>query len=504
MQILIPIAGRTNFFPEDEYFFPKPLIEIFDRPMIQVVVDNFRKTISDPEFIFVVDQLESQKFSIVNMLKLTGGSKTKVVEREPNTAGALCSCLLAIDEIDRKKPLIIANSDMVVDVDLSETIASFKKAKAEVGLIVFNSIHPRWSYIRPGIGSKVLQTDEKEVISNQAIAGFYYFDQADLFFTSAKKVIINHITYDNSYYISSTVNECILSGKNAEFIEVDHETVHSFHSPSSVAEYIRKNLNNSLDTKVVCERFNVIIPSAGLGRRFAQMGWKKPKPFIDINNRMMIELVVDNLAHKNADYHIILQKEHIKDNQTTCMRLKNNHTNIIPIEGMTEGTVCTVLHAFDEINSDKPLVIANSDQIVDFNFDEFVTDAIARNLDGSILVFEDSKKNPKWSFAKINETGNVIEVAEKNPISNLATVGIYFFASGKSFIKAAIQMIVSNERVNNEFYTCPIYNYLIKNGAEVGIYKVDEAHMYGLGTPEDLTEFMRKNNFPISKDMPSK
>ena len=126
MQILIPIAGRTNFFPQEDYFFPKPLIEIFDQPMIQLVVDNFKKTIKEPEFIFVVDQIESQQFSIANMLKLVGGPETKVIEREPNTAGALCSCLLAIDEIDWEKPLIIANSDMVVDTDISKIITCCK------------------------------------------------------------------------------------------------------------------------------------------------------------------------------------------------------------------------------------------------------------------------------------------------------------------------------------------------------------------------------------------
>jgi dTDP-glucose pyrophosphorylase len=125
-----------------------------------------------------------------------------------------------------------------------------------------------------------------------------------------------------------------------------------------------------------------------------------------------------------------------------------------------------------------------------------------RGLDGSILVFRDLDRDPKWSFARVGANGHVLEVAEKKPISDLATVGIYLFTRGKDFVASAIDMIAQNERINNEFYTCPVYNYMIASGAKIGVYEVTVDAMHGLGTPEDLTEYLEATGAPASKDAP--
>src|SRR3546814_764108 len=153
---------------------------------------------------------------------------------------------------------------------------------------------------------------------------------------------------------------------------------------------------------------------------------------------------------------------------------------------MTEGTACTLLHARNEVAENAPLMIANCDQIVDFDCADFVTDCFSRDLDGSILVFREPDRNPKWSYARPDDRGIVVEVAEKRPISDLATVGIYLFRNARLFIDSAIDMISRNDRVNNEFYTCPVYNYAIRAGARIGIYEIPRTAMHGLGTPEDL------------------
>ncbi|BDL77480.1 hypothetical protein THJ020_16250 [Campylobacter jejuni] len=151
-----------------------------------------------------------------------------------------------------------------------------------------------------------------------------------------------------------------------------------------------------------------------------------------------------------------------------------------------------MLYARKYINNDTPLMIANSDQIVDINIADFINDSFKRGLDGSILTFIDKEKNPKWSFAKLNND-LVVEVKEKEAISEFATVGIYFFNKGKIFVESAIDMIIENDRVNNEFYTCPVYNYAIKSGAKIGIYNIDFSKMHGIGTPEDLEIFKAIN-----------
>ncbi|OGI18109.1 MAG: lipopolysaccharide biosynthesis protein [Candidatus Melainabacteria bacterium RIFOXYA12_FULL_32_12] len=235
--------------------------------------------------------------------------------------------------------------------------------------------------------------------------------------------------------------------------------------------------------------FNIIVPMAGAGSRFTQAGYKKPKPFIDVLGKPMILHVLENLNIKNARYILICREEHLLSEPDTVKELENNYNiEFIPINYLTEGAACTVLHAHKFINNDEPLLIANSDQIVDMNISDYIQDNFERNLDGSILTFEDN--HPKWSFAKIDANGIVTEVKEKEPISNYATVGIYLFTKGRTFVESAIDMIVRNDRVNNEFYVCPVYNYSIKEGSKIGIYNIDKDQMHGTGTPEDLNLYI--------------
>ena len=237
---------------------------------------------------------------------------------------------------------------------------------------------------------------------------------------------------------------------------------------------------------------NIVIPMAGMGKRFVDAGFDKPKPFIDVMGKPMIQHVLENLSIPDAQFILIARREHCEQNQDIVNDLSRKFPiKIIKIEKLTEGSVCTVLFAKKFIDNKNPLLIANSDQIVDFNIKDFVRDAQERKLDGSILTFIDTEKSSKWSFAKINKKKLVIEVQEKKPISEFATVGIYYYSKGTYFIDASIEMIINNERVNNEFYTCPTYNYLIANKKKIGIYNIDAKDMHGTGTPDDLKVFIR-------------
>ncbi len=238
---------------------------------------------------------------------------------------------------------------------------------------------------------------------------------------------------------------------------------------------------------------NIVIPMAGLGTRFSNAGYASPKPFIDIKGKPMIVRVLENLYFPGARYILIARKEHVeREIQLVKQIEKDFNSHFIFIEKMTEGTACTILHAREFINNDQPLLIANSDQIVDIKIEKFINDCDQRNIDGSILTFIDKYKDPKWSFAKLDQNNLVKEVKEKVVISKYATVGIYLFAKGQIFVNCALDMIVRNERVNNEFYTCPTYNYAIKQGFRIGIYNIEFEQMHGIGTPEDLNIYSSK------------
>ena len=236
---------------------------------------------------------------------------------------------------------------------------------------------------------------------------------------------------------------------------------------------------------------NVVIPMAGLGSRFSNAGYEIPKPFIDVAGKPMIERVLDNLTAPEVKFTLLARDEHISDysHHVTSIKQKYN-AEFFPISNLTQGPACTVLLARKLISDDTPLVIANSDQIIDIDFNHFIQDARARNLDGSIITFK--SKDPKWSFAKLNKHSFVTEVQEKNPISDHATVGIYYFKMGYDFIEGAIDMMLEQDTVNREYYTCPVYNYLIRKKSIVGVYEITVNQMNGIGTPKDLCAYLTR------------
>ena len=234
-------------------------------------------------------------------------------------------------------------------------------------------------------------------------------------------------------------------------------------------------------------KMNVLIPMAGAGSRFEQAGYTFPKPLIDVNGKPMIQRVVENL-NMDARHIFIVQKEHYEKYALQhTLNLIAPNCEIVQVEGITQGAACTTLLAKQFINNDEPLVLANSDQYVKWDSNQYMYSCMADDIDGSILTFEAT--HPKWSYAKLNEDGFVTEVAEKKPISRHATVGIYFWKRGKDYVECAESMIEKDIRVNNEFYVCPVYNEALLRGARVKTFHIDK--MWGLGTPEDLDLFLK-------------
>lgn len=503
MQILMPIASHSQFFPEQEYFFPKPLIEIAGKPMIDSVVSALKTSIPGARFCFIISADDARKFSLDETLRIVGGHHTRVVQRVGETKGGLCSALLAGDELDHEQPLVICNSDQIIDVPLVDILEKFQQDDVASGVITFRSVHPRWCYIVPEEHGRVAQAAEKRVVSDIAIAGFYYFKRAGDFFAAARRAILSSDEVDGQYYFSAALNQIILQDMTVAYVKIDASKYYSFYSPEKVAEFAATELAANLrDQSTTDTLINVMIPAAGEGSRFAKQNWRKPKPFINVDGRMMLEHVIENVCPTNASATVLLRAEHIKTCGADVERLNEMGVTIRTVDRLTEGTACTLLLARSTFDNDQPMLVANSDQWVDFDCSAFVKDCLDRKLDGSILVFRDADMDPKWSFAKVDENGLVTEVAEKKPISDLATVGIYLFRRGSDFVRAAIDMIASNDRVNNEFYTCPAYNYMIRNGARIGVYEVGRDAMKGLGTPEDLTAFLVERGAPVSVDAP--
>ena len=247
-----------------------------------------------------------------------------------------------------------------------------------------------------------------------------------------------------------------------------------------------KNSKMSTTPKWKDDKLNILIPMAGAGSRFEQAGYTFPKPLIDVKNKPMIQVVVENL-NIEANYIYVVQKKHReKYNLDTLLSLITPGCQIVETDGLTEGAACTALLAKDYINNNNPLFFANSDQFVEWDSNEFLYKMQETDADGGIVTF--TATHPKWSFAKVDDNGLVTEVAEKNPISDIATVGYYYWKHGSDFVKYAEQMIQKDIRVNGEFYVCPAFNQAIADHKQIRTFNT--TGMWGLGTPEDLKYYL--------------
>jgi len=234
----------------------------------------------------------------------------------------------------------------------------------------------------------------------------------------------------------------------------------------------------------------ILIPMAGEGSRFKKEGYTFPKPLIDVNGKPMIQCVVENLDF-DAEYIFLVRKEHLEEYEISSLLdvITNGRSTVVVVDELTEGAACTALLAEKYIDNDEELLIANSDQVIEYSKENFNTFRRFASIHAMVYTF--NAVHPKWSFVKVNSRGVATEVAEKNPISDIATCGIYYYKKGSDFVRYARQMIEKDIRVNNEFYICPVYNELIQDNKTLIPYFVHKMH--GLGTPEDLNKYLSGN-----------
>ena len=307
------------------------------------------------------------------------------------------------------------------------------------------------------------------------------------------KIFIKYGIYPNECLIledSSYGRQAALSsGGNLMPIKDEKEV-----TLNNITTYINAKLNKMKDTKSEQwedNNLNILIPMAGAGKRFADAGYTFPKPLIEINNKPMIQWVVDCINIKANFIFLILKEHQEKYNISSVLKILRPNCKIIEINELTEGAACTTLLAEKFINNDNPLIIANSDQFIRWNSSNVMYNLTSKKYDGAILTFKSI--HPKWSYVKSDNDNIISKVAEKEVISNRATVGVYYWKKGSDYVKYANQMIDQNIRVNNEFYVCPVYNEALKDKKKIKAVDVDE--MIGLGTPEDLNVFIKKIDF---------
>ena len=491
IQIILPISKDNKHFPSSKYFFPKPLVEVKGEPMMTKIIKHYQSRLKISRLVAVIPEDWDLKYSIGKVIELATNAEVKTIKREGETTGGLCSAIMAVDELNDEDPIVVINSDELINANIQKIVSYFEEdqEKADAGLVLFESLHPRWCYAKLNRDQTIEGLYEKNVVSNLAMAGFIYIRKKSILMESACHALMDNDEHDGAYFLSAAINQIILRGGRVKQKQIKADDYCTFYTPEKIKIY-EENYN---DREYMEKEINIVIPAAGEGSRFKNKGWKVPKPFIDVGGKSMIERVIDNVDIETGNYLIVLRKEHLSAIDEQSSLLRDNRVQIIECEKLTSGTATTVMLACNQINNQAPLLIANSDQIVNTKCIEMHEKAEREDLDGVIMVFKEESKDPKWSYAKVNGSGLVTKVAEKKAISNLATSGIYYFRKGSHFVNGYSQMVLDEYQVNGEYYTCPIYNYLVRDGLKIGIYEIDKDEMHGLGTPNDLNRYLHLN-----------
>ena len=232
----------------------------------------------------------------------------------------------------------------------------------------------------------------------------------------------------------------------------------------------------------------VVMPMAGRGSRFEGHGYERPKPLILVNG---VPMFVTSLASiKDVEYSslvIVALKEH-EEAFGISNYLKEygiEKARLVLIEEVTQGQLCTVLAANDFINCEEDVLIIGSDTIVD---SQIGADIKNKPQDCKGIISVADMPGDRWSFAAIDETGKVTEVAEKVRISPHASTGMYYFASGREFVEYSNSMIANQETTKGEYYVIPVYQKMISRSEYVGISTANA--MWDLGTPDALKEYL--------------
>ena len=237
INVLMPLSGGSRFFDSEEYFYPKMLIEIQGKPMVQHAIENLQTLHKDLNFIFVVKRSDCTKFHLDDTLRLLANSDCKIIMLDHETKGAACSALMAIDEINSDHPLIISNFDQIIDSDLAALYSDLEASNADAGCLVFDTTHPRWSFVLLDDGGFVVETAEKRPLSRNAIAGFYYYKHGKDFVGAAQSMIRKLCSNSETFFVSPTFNELILKNKKIKALRIPNEKYHSFYTPQKIEEY---------------------------------------------------------------------------------------------------------------------------------------------------------------------------------------------------------------------------------------------------------------------------
>jgi dTDP-glucose pyrophosphorylase len=245
MRLIVLMAGDSGAFAEAGHAYPKNLVEVAGLPLVEHVVGNLRDVIDVAErAVFLLSGDEDRRHHTGDVIRLLAPGAEVIALQQP-AQGAACTALHAIEHIDRDEPLLVANGDQVVDADVLEIVRGFEASDLDGGVVTFEAVHPRWSYVRCDATGMVVEAAEKRPISRLATAGMYWFRRGGDFVDGVMSMIRKDASVDGRFYVCPVYNELVLRQLPVGTHHIDRAQYFSMASPKGV-ETFERHLNRAV------------------------------------------------------------------------------------------------------------------------------------------------------------------------------------------------------------------------------------------------------------------
>ena len=511
MHIIIPMSGIGKRFIEAGYKEPKPLIVIDGKPIIEHVCNLFP---NEDKFTFICN---SKHLSETNMREVLQSIKpnANIVEIPNHKKGPVYAVSLVEYLIEDDEEVIVNYCDFGTYWDYEDFLKHTRNRDADGAIPSYKGFHPHmlgstnYAFMRDD-KQWMLEIKEKEPFTNNrmqeyASNGTYYFKKGSYVKKYFKELINRDINLKGEYYVSLIYNLLVEDGLKVSIYNIQHML--QWGTPQDVEEYNTwsKYFKNAIEEKPKPkpqENSITLIPLAGRGSRFVKVGYKDPKPLIEVSGKPMIIQAANSLP--NSQNHIFVTlKEHL-ENYPLEKTLKQEYqdANIISIDEVTQGQAITCSLGLKDADENSSLLIAATDNGMIYNHEKYQNLIEDENVDAIIFTFKhhiSSKNNPQmYGWVKVDDKDNATAVSVKVPISDNpyedhAIVGTFWFRKAEYFNKALKKLLEKNIRVNGEYYVDSLMSELIELGLNVKVFEVDDYICWG--TPDDYETFVYWQSF---------
>jgi len=514
MHVIIPMSGVGKRFIDAGYSDPKPLIRIDGKPIIQHVVELFP---GETKFTFICNQTHLETTPMRSILEAIA-PEGEVVCIPNHKKGPVFAVTQILDRIDDNEEVIVNYCDFGTWWDYSDFLKHTRDRQADGAIPAYKRFHPHmlgstnYAFMRDD-QQWMLEIKEKEPFTDNrmeeyASNGTYYFKKGAYVKKYFPLLMEKDINLKGEFYVSLIYNLLIEDGLKVSIYDVEHMlqwgTPQDVEEYNAWSDYFRKVIESQAPWEPE-KNSATLIPLAGAGSRFAKVGYKDPKPLLDVSGKPMIIQANHQLPASEQNAYVCL-KEHIDQYHIDdAIRATQPNADITAIDGVTEGQAITCELGMGNIADDTSLLIAACDNGMLWNHEVYKRLLANKHIDAIIWTFRghpSSRENPQmYGWVNVDDSGDVIKatgVSVKKAISNHpeqdhAIVGTFYFRQASLFRQALKRLVENNIRVNNEFYVDSLMGELIAMDVKVAVFEVDA--YIGWGTPNDYETFRYWQSF---------